>query len=66
MPGVLIIEAMAQTSGALVVHTLGLQDNSRGLFPDNRQSAISPTGAAWFNAAHAREGHTPSRLRLAL
>ena len=26
MPGVLIIEAMAQTAGALVVHTLGLQD----------------------------------------
>lgn len=29
MPGVLIIEAMAQTAGALVVHTLGLQDRKR-------------------------------------
>jgi 3-hydroxyacyl-[acyl-carrier-protein] dehydratase len=26
MPGVLIIEALAQTAGALVVHSLGLQD----------------------------------------
>lgn len=32
MPGVLIIEAMAQTSGALVVHTLGLQDQQRVYF----------------------------------
>ncbi len=29
MPGVLIIEAMAQTAGALVVHTLGLQDQQQ-------------------------------------
>jgi 3-hydroxyacyl-[acyl-carrier-protein] dehydratase len=29
MPGVLIVEAMAQTAGALVVHTLGLQDQRR-------------------------------------
>ncbi len=29
MPGVLIIEAMAQTAGALVVHTLALQDKQR-------------------------------------
>ncbi len=28
MPGVLIIEALAQTAGALVVHTLGLQDKN--------------------------------------
>jgi 3-hydroxyacyl-[acyl-carrier-protein] dehydratase len=29
MPGVLIIEAMAQTAGALVVHTLGLTSDNR-------------------------------------
>jgi len=29
MPGVLIVEAMAQTAGALVVHTLGLRDQRR-------------------------------------
>jgi len=29
MPGVLIIEAMAQTAGALVVHTLGLTSENR-------------------------------------
>ena len=32
MPGVLIIEAMAQTAGALVVHTLGLQDQQRMVY----------------------------------
>jgi 3-hydroxyacyl-[acyl-carrier-protein] dehydratase len=32
MPGVLIIEAMAQTAGALVVHTLGLQNQQRVYF----------------------------------
>ncbi len=29
MPGVLIVEAMAQTAGALVVHSLGLTSNNR-------------------------------------
>lgn len=29
MPGVLIVEAMAQTAGALVVHTLGLTSDNR-------------------------------------
>jgi 3-hydroxyacyl-[acyl-carrier-protein] dehydratase len=29
MPGVLIVEAMAQTAGALVVHTLGLNSGNR-------------------------------------
>lgn len=29
MPGVLIVESMAQTAGALVVHSLGLQDHKR-------------------------------------
>lgn len=32
MPGVLIIESMAQTAGALVVHTLGLQDQQRVVY----------------------------------
>ena len=32
MPGVLIVEAMAQTAGALVVHTLGLQDQRRMVY----------------------------------
>jgi 3-hydroxyacyl-[acyl-carrier-protein] dehydratase len=32
MPGVLIVEAMAQTAGALVVHTLGLQDQHRMVY----------------------------------
>ena len=45
MPGVLIVEAMAQTAGALVVHSLGLgSDNRRGLFHDNRQGTLSPAG----------------------
>jgi 3-hydroxyacyl-[acyl-carrier-protein] dehydratase len=32
MPGVLIIEAMAQAAGALVVHSLGLQDSNRKVY----------------------------------
>ena len=32
MPGVLIIESMAQTAGALVVHTLGLRDQKRVVY----------------------------------
>jgi 3-hydroxyacyl-[acyl-carrier-protein] dehydratase len=32
MPGVLIVEAMAQAAGALVVHTLGLQDRHRMVY----------------------------------
>ena len=32
MPGVLIIEAMAQTAGALVVHTLGLTSENRVVY----------------------------------
>jgi 3-hydroxyacyl-[acyl-carrier-protein] dehydratase len=32
MPGVLIVEAMAQTAGALVVYTLGLQNQQRVYF----------------------------------
>ena len=32
MPGVLIIESMAQTAGALVVHTLGYNDQKRVVY----------------------------------
>lgn len=32
MPGVLIVEAMAQTAGALVMHTFGLDAKSRRVF----------------------------------
>jgi 3-hydroxyacyl-[acyl-carrier-protein] dehydratase len=32
MPGVLIVEAMAQAAGALVVHTLGLIDHLRVVY----------------------------------
>lgn len=32
MPGVLIIEAMAQTAGALVMHTLGLRSQNRVVY----------------------------------
>lgn len=32
MPGVLIVEAMAQTAGALVVHTLGLSGDNRVVY----------------------------------
>jgi 3-hydroxyacyl-[acyl-carrier-protein] dehydratase len=32
MPGVLIVEAMAQAAGALVVHSLGLQDQRRAVY----------------------------------
>lgn len=32
MPGVLIVEAMAQTAGALVVHTLGFYDQKKSVY----------------------------------
>ena len=32
MPGVLIVEAMAQTAGALVVHSLGVSRDNRKVF----------------------------------
>ena len=32
MPGVLIVEAMAQAAGAMVVHTLGLEDKRRAVY----------------------------------
>jgi 3-hydroxyacyl-[acyl-carrier-protein] dehydratase len=32
MPGVLIVEAMAQTAGALVIHTLGLSSDNRMVY----------------------------------
>ena len=32
MPGVLIVEAMAQTAGALVVHTLGVEGDKRRVY----------------------------------
>jgi 3-hydroxyacyl-[acyl-carrier-protein] dehydratase len=32
MPGVLIVEAMAQTAGALVIHTLGLSSDNRVVY----------------------------------
>lgn len=32
MPGVLIVEAMAQAAGALVVHTLGFYDRSKSVY----------------------------------
>jgi 3-hydroxyacyl-[acyl-carrier-protein] dehydratase len=32
MPGVLIVEAMAQAAGALVVHTLGVEDERRMVY----------------------------------
>ena len=32
MPGVLLVEAMAQTAGALVVHSLGFEREKRGVY----------------------------------
>jgi 3-hydroxyacyl-[acyl-carrier-protein] dehydratase len=32
MPGVLLVEAMAQTAGALVVHSLGFERGKRGVY----------------------------------
>ena len=47
MPGVLIVEAMAQTAGALVVHTLGLEREKRHrLFHDHRKGALPQARAA--------------------
>ena len=53
MPGVLIIEAMAQTAAVLVVQTLGGEARGQaGLFHDHRQRALPPAGGARRHAAH--------------
>ena len=45
MPGVLIIEAMAQTAAVLVVHTLGPGIGGQArLFHEHRQRPLSPPG----------------------
>ena len=47
MPGVLIIEAMAQTAAVLVVHTLGPESEGQArLFHERRQRPLSPPGAS--------------------
>ena len=62
MPGVLIVEAMAQAAGALVVHTLGLTSREpHRLLHDHRQGPLPPSRAARRDAAHSGEGASPSR-----
>ena len=46
MPGVLIVEAMAQAAGALVVHTLGLQDQRCQMFRGRIMVATAPARQA--------------------
>ena len=44
MPGVLIIEAMAQTAGAICIRNLGTRKAVAGLFPDHRQRQVPQAG----------------------
>ena len=63
MPGVLIVEAMAQTAGALVVHSLRQQAGARGLFHDHREGALPQAGGAGRSAAHAGQEACASAAR---
>ncbi len=66
MPGVLIIEAMAQAAGALVVHSLGLSDQKHQcVLHDRRQSAVSQARRAGRSAALSRQGDPASRAGVA-
>ena len=46
MPGVLIIEAMAQTAGAICVRSTAVGQADAGLFHDHRQCQVPPPGGA--------------------
>ena len=53
MPGVLIIEAMAQTAAVLVVHTLGPECGGQaGLFHERRQRPFPPPGRCPATGSH--------------
>ena len=65
MPGVLIVEAMAQTAGALVVHSLGTHGREpRCLFHDHRQGALPAAGQARRPSQDSGEGAAAARSRL--
>ena len=46
MPGVLIIEAMAQTAGAICISSIGDGQAVAGLFHDHRQCQVPSAGRA--------------------
>ncbi len=67
MPGVLLVEAMAQTAGALVVYSLGFQRESRIVyFMDHREGPVPQARAPGRHAAHAGEGAAAAGPGLAL
>ncbi len=62
MPGVLIIEAMAQTAAVLVVHTLGPQAEGKLVyFMTRRQRALPPAGIPRRRSACSRHQAAQSR-----
>ena len=76
MPGVLIIEAMAQTAAVLVVHTLGPEsegklvyfmsvDNARfrrPIFPRPNSRSTSPNSATVATCGNSRVGPKSARM----
>ncbi len=57
MPGVLIVEAMAQTAGALVVHTLGVEREKRMVyFMTIEKARFRKPVHPGRHAAHAGQG----------
>ena len=62
MPGVLIVEAMAQTAGALVVHSLDRQrDRPSVYFMTIEKARFRKPVRAGRSAAHAGQGAAPAR-----
>jgi 3-hydroxyacyl-[acyl-carrier-protein] dehydratase len=64
MPGVLIVEAMAQTAGAWSPIRLEKCGDPQRLFHDDRQGAFSQTRTAGRSSAHAGKGVAPARTRV--
>ncbi len=68
MPGVLIVEAMAQTAGAICIRSLATRKAVAGLFPDHRQREIPQAGRAGRPVEDPRqenqEARQPAQIRL--
>ena len=64
MPGVLIVEAMAQTAGALVVHSLGLaREKHIVYFMTIEKARFRKPVHAGRHAAHAGQGAAAAAAR---
>ena len=67
MPGVLIVEAMAQTAGAVVMHSLGVErEKSMVYFMTIEKARFQKARAPRQHAAHAGQGLEAARAGMAV